>query len=64
MKFAALLLYKSGICIIFYRGESFLCEVSRLSEVIPEHVNVMASTATATISSRLEVVKSLDMQIQ
>lgn len=56
----------SFICsICFYRGESFRREFSRLGEVrsvIPEHVNVMALTATATTSSRAEIIQSLDMQ--
>ena len=48
-----------------YRGESFRREFSRLGEVrsvIPQHVNVMALTATATVSSRNEIIRSLDMQ--
>ena len=48
-----------------YRGESFRREFSRLSEVrsvIPQHVNVMVLTATATVSSRNEIIRSLDMQ--
>ena len=47
------------------RGESFRHEFSRLGEirsVIPEGVNVMALTATATRTTRNDVIKSLDMQ--
>ena len=52
---------------IIHLGErsSFRREFSRLGEVrsvIPEHVNVMALTATATTSSRTEIISSLDMQ--
>ena len=57
------LLFICSIC--FYRGESFRREFSRLGEVrsiIPEHVNVMALTATATTSSQAEIIQSLDMQ--
>ena len=48
-----------------YRSDSFRREFSRLGEVrsiIPECVNVMALTATATVSTRKEIIKSLDMQ--
>ena len=58
-----LLFILCSIC--FHRGESFRREFSRLGEVrsvIPEHVNVMALTATATTSSRAEIIQSLDMQ--
>ena len=48
-----------------YRGDSFCCEFFRLGEVrsiIPEYVNVMALTATTSVSTRKEIIKSLDMQ--
>jgi superfamily II DNA helicase RecQ len=46
-------------------SESFRHEFSRLGElqsVIPDHVNVMALTATATKTTRNWIIKSLDMQ--
>ena len=51
--------------VINCRGDSFRRKFSRLGElcsIIPEHVNVMALTAMATVSTRKEIVKSLDMQ--
>ena len=48
------------------QGDRFLREFSHLGEVrsiTPEHVSVMALTATATVSTRKEIIKSLDMQI-
>ena len=33
-----------------------------MRSIIPECVNVMALTATATVSTRKEIIKSLDMQ--
>lgn len=50
---------------MYNRGDSFRREFSRLGEVrsiIPENVHVMALTATATKSTRAEIIKSLDMQ--
>ena len=47
------------------KGDRFHREFSRLGEVrsiIPEHVSVMALTATATVSTRKEIIKSLDTQ--
>ena len=47
------------------RGDCFRREFSRLGElcsVIPENVNVMALTATATVSTRREILRVLDMQ--
>ena len=51
--------------VINYRGDSFrqeFCCLGELRSTIPEHVNVMVLTATATVSTRNEIVKSLDMQ--
>ena len=51
--------------VINCRGDSFHREFSRLGElcsIIPEHVHVMVLTATATVSTRKEIIKSLDMQ--
>lgn len=48
-----------------YLGDTFCCEFSRLVEVrsiIPEDINVMALTVTATKSSRADIIKSLCMQ--
>ena len=42
---------------LYFRGDCFRREFSRLGElrsVIPENVNVMALTATATVSTRRE----------
>ena len=36
--------------------------LSELRSVIPENVNVMALTATATVSTKREIIKILDMQ--
>ena len=50
---------------LYFRGDCFRREFSRLGElrsVIPENVNVMALTATATVSTRREIIKILDMQ--
>ena len=33
-----------------------------MGSVIPENVNIMALTATATVSTRREIIKILDMQ--
>ena len=33
-----------------------------MRSIIPEYVNVMALTATATVSTRKDIIKSLDMQ--
>ena len=51
--------------VINCRGDRFRREFSRLGElrsIIPEHVHVMALTATATVSTRKEIIKSLDVQ--
>ena len=48
--------------VINCRSDSFRREFSRLGElrsIIPEHVHVMA---LATVSTRKEIIKSLDMQ--
>ena len=55
------------MCTTLYRSKNFRHEFCRLREVqgvIPEHihVNVMALTATAAMSSRTEIICSLDMQ--
>ena len=36
--------------------------LSELRSVIPENVNVMALTAIATVSTKREIIKILDMQ--
>ena len=44
---------------LYFRGDCFRREFSRLGElrsVIPENVNVMALTATATVSTRREIM--------
>lgn len=51
--------------LVYYRGSSFRPEFSRLGEIrsiIPENVNVMALTATATKTTRTSIIKILDMQ--
>ena len=51
--------------VINCRGDSFRREFSRLGElrsIVPEHVHVMVLTAMATVSTRKEIIKSLDMQ--
>ena len=48
-----------------YRGNSFRHEFSHLGElrsIIPENVNVMALTATATDTTRTAIIRALDMQ--
>ena len=50
---------------VHFRGSSFRPEFSQLGEVrsiIPESVNVMALTATATKTIRASIIKILDMQ--
>ena len=49
---------------LYYRGDDFRKEFSRISElrsVISRHVNMMALTATVTKSLREAVVKTLGM---
>lgn len=51
-------------CICSFRGDKFRVEFARLGEVrslIPQHVHVMALTATATKSTRKLVIKRLSM---
>lgn len=48
-----------------HRGDTFRPEFSHLGEVrsiIPDNVHVMALTATATKTTRAEIIKILDMQ--
>ena len=48
---------------LYFRGDCFRHEFSRLGElrsVIPENVNVMELTATATVTTRREIIKILD----
>ena len=50
--------------VLFNRGDDFREDFARLGEIrsiIPSHVNVMALTATATVSTRLAVSKTLCM---
>ena len=47
------------------QGDRFRQEFSCLGEVqsiLPEYVNVMALTPTASVSTRKAIIKSLDMQ--
>ena len=51
--------------ILISRGDSFRREFSHLGEVrsiVPDHVKMMALTATATVTTRASIIRSLDMQ--
>ena len=51
--------------VTFYRGDDFRQEFKHLGEVrslIPQHINIMALTATATKSLRKDVCKTLGMK--
>ena len=58
-------LNKNVPLILYFRGESFRCEFSRLEEVrsiLPCTVNVMALTATASATLRRSITWTLGMQ--
>ena len=53
------------VCFCFSRGDAFRREFSKLGEVrslIPSHVNVMALTATASLTTQQKIFKVLGMK--